>query len=137
MEINSGNYVENVRRTEPRDYTQVKERLQDEDTIKLLHAALGLVTEAAEVADVLKKHIFYGKPIDSVNLKEEVGDGMWYAGIAIDVLRTTMDDVLSCNIEKLRKRYPDKFNVHDALHRDKENEMSHFKTGTNEEKIND
>jgi hypothetical protein len=40
---------------------------------------------------MLKKHIMYGKEIDEVNAIEELGDSNWYEGLAIDVLRTTLN----------------------------------------------
>jgi NTP pyrophosphatase (non-canonical NTP hydrolase) len=124
--ITSIDYVDCALSTESANFMDIKYRLSDSRTIRLLHSALGLVTEAAELADMLKKHIFYGKPLDDVNAKEELGDTLWYAGIAIDVLKTTMNDVMTMNIEKLKKRYPDKFTEHDALNRDVGNELSHI-----------
>jgi NTP pyrophosphatase (non-canonical NTP hydrolase) len=87
---------------------------------------MGLVTEAGELADMLKKHIFYGRNIDKVNAQEEIGDTCWYVGVAIDVLKTTMNDIMTKNIEKLRKRYPEKFTEEKANNRNIDNEMSHF-----------
>lgn len=118
MSITSGNYVNNVLRSESPVTTELRERLQNEVTIRLLHAAMGMATEAGEFLDMLKKHIFYGKPMDFVNAKEEVGDQMWYAGLAIDVLQTTFNEVLTVNIDKLRARYPEKFTEEAAINRD-------------------
>ncbi len=42
------------------------------------HAIMGLCTESAELLDVLKKNHAYGKPIDFVNFREEIGDALWY-----------------------------------------------------------
>jgi NTP pyrophosphatase (non-canonical NTP hydrolase) len=125
--IGSVNYVEHVLRTESIDFDAIRKRVGENATLRLLHAVLGLVTESAELADMLKKHIFYGKELDIVNAKEEIGDSMWYVGLAVDILSTTMDDIMTKNIDKLAKRYPDKFSEHAALNRDIENEMSHFK----------
>jgi NTP pyrophosphatase (non-canonical NTP hydrolase) len=121
------NYVKEVLRTESTDLNPIKNRLSEDDTIRLLHAGMGLVTESAEFLDMLKKHIFYGKPIDIINAKEEVGDNLWYAAVAIDVLKTTFDEVMGGNIEKLRKRYPEKFTEENAINRNVENELSHIK----------
>lgn len=118
MNITSENYVQNVLRSESPVTSQLRDRLQNEDTIRLLHAAMGMATEAGEFLDMLKKHIFYGKPMDFVNAKEEVGDQMWYAGLAIDVLKTTFDEVLTVNIDKLKARYPEKFTEEAAINRD-------------------
>lgn len=43
----------------------------------LQHAAILLVSEAGEIADSIKSFAVYGKPLDSVNLVEEVGDLLW------------------------------------------------------------
>jgi hypothetical protein len=42
------------------------------------HMSQGLVTEAAEIFDMDKKLRYYKKPIDDVNLLEELGDNAWY-----------------------------------------------------------
>ena len=122
--ITSKNYVKEAMVTESCDLNIIKQRLQDDETIRLLHAAMGLGTEVGELLDMIKKHIFYGAAIDIPNAKEEVGDIEWYAAIAIDVLKTTMDEVLTANISKLRTRYPEKFNEFDALNRDLKKERA-------------
>jgi hypothetical protein len=45
----------------------------------LLHGGMGVATEAGELLDVIKKHHAYGKEIDLVNLREEIGMscGIW------------------------------------------------------------
>lgn len=48
------------------------------EKLDLAHMRLGMITEIAEIADIFKKHIAYGKPIDFVHLKEEIGDVCWY-----------------------------------------------------------
>ena len=123
--ITSENYVENVLNTESSDLDKIRARMTDTN-LRLLHAVLGLTTEAAELTDALKKHLFYGKELDVINLKEELGDSTWYVGIAIDVLQTTFDEILTLNIEKLRKRYPEKFTEKSALNRDTKNELNHI-----------
>lgn len=100
----------------PGDVELFKEFLSS-DNIRLLHAGMGMSTEAGEFIDMLKKY-FEGEGLDLVNLKEEVGDSMWYAGVAMDVLQTTFNEILTTNIAKLRKRYPDKFTEEAAINRD-------------------
>jgi len=117
VHITSENYVGCVLRTESCDFEKIRGRLTD-DKIRLLHAAMGLATESGEFIDMLKKHIFYGKTLDLINLKEEIGDSQWYAGVAIDVLKTTLNEVLTVNIMKLRERYPEKFTEEAAINRD-------------------
>lgn len=42
------------------------------------HMLLGIQSELGEIADAVKKRIAYNKPIDFVNIKEELGDLAWY-----------------------------------------------------------
>lgn len=103
-------------RTEP-DYKAAMARLQNVKAVRLLHVAMGLVTEAGEFTDQLKKHIFYGKPIDEVNLIEELGDSSWYERIGTDALEIKFLDMLQRNIDKLRARFPEKFTEERAENR--------------------
>lgn len=120
--INSENYVDHVLVSEAPITDALVARISDPKVIRLLHGAIGLSTEAGELLDMIKKHIYYGKPLDLVNAKEEVGDSMWYAGLVIDVLKTTFDEVLTVNIDKLKARYPEKFTEFHAENRDLETE---------------
>lgn len=111
-------YQQDATVTDLMDYGPVLERLQNIHTVRLLHAAMGLCTEAGEFMDMMKKHILYGKPLDEVNLKEELGDKLWYTALALDELKSTFELVFDVNIAKLRARYPNNFTEHDALNRD-------------------
>lgn len=42
------------------------------------HMELGVFTEVMEVLDIMKKNFAYGKEIDEVALRLELGDVMWY-----------------------------------------------------------
>lgn len=55
---------------------------------RMLHAGLGLATESGELLDAIKKEMYYGKSLDTVNVKEELGDLCWYLALAFDVLGT-------------------------------------------------
>ncbi len=110
-------YQEQAGRTDPKDYSPVQVRVSTVEYMRLDHAAKGMVTEAGEFIDVLKKHSIYGKPIDRVNLKEELGDLMWYVALACNTLEIELGDVLAVNIAKLRARFPDKFTEEGALNR--------------------
>lgn len=85
---------------------------------QLIHAFLGLASEVGELADMLKKHIIYGKTLDEVNVLEEVGDLAWYQALALTAVKRTLEDCLQTNINKLKARYGDKFSQHAALNRD-------------------
>lgn len=46
--------------------------------LHLEHMCLGFLGEMGEIIDGYKKHIVYHKPLDLVNMGEEVGDIAWY-----------------------------------------------------------
>lgn len=108
-------------RTEP-DYAEVVRRLKDPNVARLLHAGIGMATEAGEYLDGLKKYIYYGKPLDRVNLREEIGDASWYQRIGASALKDTFLGTIIQNIRKLMIRFPDKFTQDKALNRNLEEE---------------
>ncbi|CBW26318.1 conserved hypothetical protein [Halobacteriovorax marinus SJ] len=122
--MNTQEYVKLAIKTESTDFESMNTRLQDDGLKRLLHAGIGLSTEAGEFLDALKKHIFYGKELDRVNLAEEMGDLFWYLAIVADELGVNMDDVMERNIEKLKARYGEKFSEEKAENRDLKNERS-------------
>ena len=111
-------YVIAASRTDIPDYKVMAERLDDEFTLKVLHAAMGMVTEAGEIMDAVKKHLMYGKPLDLINLFEECGDSFWYQALLARACNFTFAECKERNIAKLRARYPEKFTVEHALFRD-------------------
>ncbi len=77
---------------------------------RLLTASVGISAESGEFMEIVKKMIFQGKPCNEDNLehlKIELGDIMWYVAQACMALEVDMEDVLTTNIKKLEKRYPD------------------------------
>jgi NTP pyrophosphatase (non-canonical NTP hydrolase) len=110
-------FIKEAIKTESCNFTEIVERLSDKRTIRLLHAAMGLSTEANEFLDALKKWIFYGKELDEVNLAEELGDLFWYSAIAHDELGKSFEEIQIAVIQKLRKRYAEKFNSEEAINR--------------------
>lgn len=107
---------------ESKDQQKIKDRLQNTDTVRLLHAMIGLCTEGGEIQDQIKKHIFYGKDIDKVNLVEELGDLMWYVAIAADTLGVSLEEIMERNNAKLEARYGKVFTEQAALVRNLEKE---------------
>ena len=75
----------------------------------LMHSALGLAGEAGEFVDTVKKHLVYGKPLDQENLVEELGDLLWFVALAAETLDVSLSAIATLNIEKLEKRYPEKY----------------------------
>lgn len=116
-------YIIEVLKTESIDIEVIQKRLVDNPQLfRLLHACMGLATEAGECLDIVKKHIFYGKEVDLVNVEEELGDLLWYKNVAISVLNemgyhTNDEQIMVKNIAKLRARYGENFSEKAALNR--------------------
>ena len=88
-------------------------------TIQMLHAAVGIATEAGELLETIFFSMFAGVPLDHTNLIEELGDGEWYAAVMRDQLHVTQQEVQRGNIAKLKSRYPErKWEEASAIHRD-------------------
>ena len=118
-------YIEKVLVTESGNWEEVRGRLDTVSTIRLLHHALGIGTEAGELQDPIKKYIFYGKEIDLTNIEEELGDILWYISGMIDTLRSlgrgvSFEILMKRNIKKLQeRRYKGgKFSEEEAINRD-------------------
>lgn len=105
-------------------YEPMIERLSDKRVARLLHGALGLCTEAGEIQDALKRKVMYGKELDLTNIKEEVGDLLWYCALILDEVGSSFEEVMEMNIAKLKKRYPQGFTEQDALNRNLEAESA-------------
>lgn len=85
---------------------------------RLFHAIIGIATESTELVEAILKAVENNEDIDSVNVCEELGDLNWYQAIAIDASQANWDNILETNLNKLKKRYPDKFTSEDAINRD-------------------
>lgn len=90
-----------------------------------MHGAIGVATEAGELLDVYKKALYYNRIPDEVNIKEEIGDLLWYIAILIKTHNLNPSDVMRTNINKLKARYPNlEFNSVHAVERDLDKERS-------------
>lgn len=72
----------------------------------ILHAAIGVFSEAGELADAVKKHIIYNKPMDYDNLTEELGDLEFYLEQLRIAAGINRYETLQANMKKLAVRYP-------------------------------
>lgn len=91
-------------------------------SIDLLHAAIGCATEAGEFLDAMKKCMFYGKTLDMTNVKEELGDMLWYITLAADALGCSVTELMIQNTRKLESRYGSVFTADAAQNRNLEAE---------------
>lgn len=85
--------------------------------IDVLHGAIGIITEAGEVADYLLR-FSEGNPFDRVNVLEESGDVSWYVVRTLRGIGVTLDQSNRANIDKLRGRHGEAFDVFRDANRD-------------------
>ena len=83
----------------------------------VLNACLGLSGEVGELNDMVKKVIFHEKELDEIHLMKELGDVMWYVAMFCSSMGWNLDEILQMNIEKLKNRYPEGFDVNRANNR--------------------
>lgn len=74
-----------------------------------VNAALGLTGEAGEVAELIKKDRFHGKPHTREQMCSELGDVLWYLNQMAYAYGLTLGEIADANIAKLEARYPDGF----------------------------
>lgn len=94
----------------------------DNQIIDTLHMLLGIVTESGELSDCFKKHMAYNKPIDWANVREEVGDLMFYIASFCRINNLNLQNIIDTNVKKLESRYPEKFTQEKAINRNTERE---------------
>ena len=115
--MNNQDYIKETERTDL-DFVDYKNAgIRAHVNVEMVHYTDGLSTEAGELKDVYKKHIAYNKPIDLPNVKEELGDLLWYIARICDLQGWTIEEVQQLNIDKLKARYPEKFTSKKAIDR--------------------
>ena len=77
----------------------------------LINSVMGLCGEAGEAIDIVKKWLAQGHELDKEHLAKELGDIAWYLAEAATALDMPLEEIFRANIEKLRKRYPEGFEV--------------------------
>ena len=95
--------------------TTLNKELSNEQA--LLNGCMGLCGESGEVIDLLKKHLSQGHDLNKEKMIEEIGDVAWYIAEIAYALNVDLETVLTKNIEKLKKRYPEGFSVERSLNR--------------------
>ena len=91
--------------------------LEVEDNLnlpRLMTAAIGMLAESGEFAEVMKKIIFQGKEFNEderFHMKRELGDVLWYWVQGCLALGYTPEEIMKENIAKLEKRYPNGFEI--------------------------
>lgn len=98
----------------------------NETLCRILHAVEGVASEAGEQVDQIKKAMAYGKPIDLVNMDEEMGDVLWYIQLYCNARGFNLTHLMAMNYAKLRIRYGDKFSTEACLNRNLEVERQNL-----------
>lgn len=95
------------------DVTNILSRNVLQKEMRLMHVVIGLSGEVGEIATAVQRAVYYKKgEIDAINLKEEIGDIMWYVALMCNTMGFSLEDVMQSNIRKLQARYPDKYSDH-------------------------
>ena len=78
------------------------------DHHRVIYPALGLASEAGEVAGKIKKVLrdqggdFARAPLESI--KDELGDVLWYVAVLAGDLGLSLDEIAAANLDKLASR---------------------------------
>lgn len=75
---------------------------------EIFHRVLGLVGEAGEIAEKIKKivrdHDSDLSKLDKEDIKKELGDVLWYTAVLADYFNLSFADVATFNLAKLQSR---------------------------------
>jgi len=131
IKMTPSEFLKSVDQLENKDFEKLTERLNDPVSLRLMHACIGIGTEAGEVQDLFKKRIMYGKNVQVSDFVDELGDLLWYIGVACNTLGISFEEVMEKNYKKLSVRYGKTLTYTDeaAINKNKEAE----KTAQNEE----
>ena len=113
--LDAGGAATEQRTADSDNYQALAARTLGDSRLEVL--ALGLAGEAGEVADMVKKHVGHGHPLDEVKLAKELGDVAWYIANICTSQNLEFSTILHMNIAKLRERYPDGFSSEASINR--------------------
>jgi NTP pyrophosphatase (non-canonical NTP hydrolase) len=82
----------------------VEDKIVTEGHTRLVENVLGLVGEAGEVAEKIKKQIRDGSRVSNEEIVKELGDVVFYATALANYLGYDLQEVLDRNIDKLDSR---------------------------------
>lgn len=103
----------------PNEYQNLAARtINKELTIKKkeYHALHGMIGEVGEINSIYQK-AYQGHNRDYAHIKSEIGDLLWFIAEYCTSCGWDLEDVMQMNIDKLKSRYPEGFEVERSLHR--------------------
>ena len=83
----------------------------------LINSVMGLCGESGEAIDIVKKWLMQGHTLDKAHLIKELGDVAWYLAEAATALDVPLEAVFQGNLDKLRQRFPNGFDVGASVNR--------------------
>lgn len=83
----------------------------------LINSVMGLCGESGEAIDIVKKWLMQGHELDKAHLIKELGDVAWYLAEAATALDVPLEAVFQGNLDKLRQRFPNGFDVGASVNR--------------------
>ena len=104
--------VTSIQSNETGSLTEQLNKLEHDSNVNmalLLTGSIGIASEGGEFAEIVKKCIFQGKPLDDETIfhaKRELGDIMWYWINSCRALGLDPNEVMAENVNKLKSRYP-------------------------------
>lgn len=85
--------------------------------LEVVNYSMGLVGEAAEVSELVKKWYFHKHTVNVDELAEELGDVLFYFMALSKMFDIDLEEIIKNNMNKLSKRYPKGFNSEDSIKR--------------------
>jgi len=82
-----------------------------EQQSKAMLGSIGLAGEVGECTEPVKKWFFHHKRTTEQvrdELREEIGDVLWYAACLASAFDLSLQDIAENNVKKLEKRYPER-----------------------------
>lgn len=89
----------------PMDYSYwVEDKIVTEGDTRLIENTLGLVGEAGEVAEKIKKYLRDNTKVSQKEIVKELGDVVFYATALSNYFYSNLNEVMQTNMDKLNDR---------------------------------
>ncbi len=79
------------------------------DSADLTYLAGKLVCEATEIFQPIIKKVYHDKRLVVGEIREELGDCLWYIAVLCERLGWNLEEIAAENISKLRERHGEKY----------------------------
>ena len=83
---------------------------------KEYHALHGMCSEVGEIHGLYQK-TYQGHQGSKRHMKKELGDLLWFIAEYCTVMEWDLEEICKMNIDKLKARFPEGFEVDKSLHR--------------------